>query len=212
MNNAFRNEQIIEWEKMIRDLFYEDVPNSRVWSNLDEIVEVLNFIGEAKRAENHTFLPDRGGLDLAGCSLSNEQHCIELDLGSFKRILKPKKLTFQILNDNFECAYFFLEADNLNITGNGSDVIYNRQELVEVSPGNYISRIHWESDEYNGRKLPEEARLVGRYFKSGSFAIFSKASEYNLTKGTYDGRHGDLTASDFKKYIQEVFQIEKRSN
>lgn len=201
-SQEFREKQLSLWEEMITSLFEGNTPLQKVWSDRQEIIEVLDYVGTHK-ALNHTFLPESGGLDLNGCGISNESQCIEMDLGGVY-IIKPKKLTFQWFEEaDYEWAYFMLEADTLDVTGVYENLSFKSEELVEIEKGKYISRNHWDSNEYNGRRLPEEARLVERY-TSGQFAIFSKASKYNGVSSAYDGRHDKVTPIAFKNYIEEI--------
>jgi hypothetical protein len=203
MRDEFRLEQLPKWEEMIKTLFNGDVPLEKEWHNLYDIVKVLDYVGKSSAA-NHTFLPNGGGLDLHGCTLSNEIGCIELNLGSIAHILKPKRLTFQLFcNAEYEWAYFLLETKTLDPSGVYESLAFNEEELVEISKGEYVERAYWDGGEYNGESLPDEARLVGRYL-GGSLATLSKASLYNKNTNTYDGRHSKLSPQEFKNHIQKV--------
>jgi hypothetical protein len=203
MKEEFRNEQLPKWKKMIQNLFNEDVPLSKEWHDPKDIVKVMDFVGK-NSALNHTFLPNGGGLDLHGCSFSNEEQCIELNLAGMGHVLKPKKLTFQwFANTDYEWAYFLLETETLKPSGVYEELFIGEEELVEISSGKYIERAYWDAGEFNGERLPKEARLIGRYL-SGSLVSFSKASLYNNNSRTYDGRHNKQSPELFKKYIQGV--------
>ncbi|MEN8699607.1 serine/threonine protein kinase [Bacillus infantis] len=203
MKDEFRNEQLPKWEEMIKTLFKREVPLENEWLDRGSINKVLDYIGTSQ-ALNHTFLPKGGGLDLHGCVISNEPDCLELNLGSIAHVLKPKRLIFYRFEDaDYEWAYFRLEADDLQSSGVYEELAFQEEELVEISPGEYIERAYWDAGEYYGQPLPKEARLIGRYL-NGSFVIFSKASLYNANTSTYDGRHNTVKADGFKKYIQEV--------
>lgn len=203
MNNEFRLTELPKWEKLIESLFGSELPLHREWSNYEDIIKILDTIGK-NEAENHTFLPNGGGLDLSACTNSKEHDCIELNLDSTTHIVKPEKLVFQRFEDgDLEWAYFFLEADELKSSGVYEDLLYSEEELVELSPGEYIERHFWDTGHYNGDTLSQNARLVSRHL-NGSFAIFSKASLYNANSSTYDGRHSKLKEKGFKNHIQEV--------
>lgn len=203
MKDEFRIEQLPKWEEMIKTLFNGEVPLNKEWHDREDIVEVLDFIGK-NNALNHTFLPQGGGLDLLGCTLSNENECIELNLDSIGHVLKPKRLIFQWFSDaDYEWAYFLLESELLQPSGVYEELLYPEEELVEISPGEYIQRGYWDAGEYYGKPLPKEARLIGRYLR-GSFVTFSKASLYNANTRTYDGRHNKQSVESFKNHIQEV--------
>ncbi|UQW96676.1 serine/threonine protein kinase [Rummeliibacillus sp. G93] len=197
----FREEQFPLWEAMLKELFENDVPFYKEWSTLNDIKNVLNFIGE-HRALNHTFMPEGGGEDLLSCTLSNEPNCIDMILGGIIHRVKPKKLTFHWFKDaEYQWGYFMLDTDQLEPTGIYDNVPFKFEEVVEVTNLHYIPRHHWDSGEYNGRDLPSSSRLVIRFI-SGKFAIFSKASTYNANSSTYDGRHDKFSVEEFANYIE----------
>ncbi|MFC0273587.1 serine/threonine protein kinase [Metabacillus herbersteinensis] len=203
MKDDFRDDQLPKWEDMIKTLFDGKVPLSKEWHGPQSIAKILDSIGH-NQALNHTFLPNGGGLDLHGCSLSNENECIELNLGGIGHVLKPKKLTFQWFpSAEYEWSYFLLETEKLKPTGVYEELLYDEEELVEIQPGEYVERSYWDAGEFNGEPLTKEARLVGRYL-SGSLAIFAKASLYNRNTNTYDGRHSKLSPDSFKNHIQDA--------
>ncbi|WP_214822299.1 MULTISPECIES: serine/threonine protein kinase [unclassified Exiguobacterium] len=203
MNDEFRSTELPKWEKMIKSLFGGELPLRKEWSNYEDIIKILDTIGK-NEAENHTFLPNGGGLDLSACTNSKENSCIELNLDSTKHIVKPEKLVFQRFEDGeLEWSYFFLETDELKPSGVYEDLLYSEEELVELFPGEYIDRYFWDTGYYNGDVLSKDARLVSRHL-NGSFVIFSKASLYNANSSTYDGRHSKLKEERFKNHIQEV--------
>ncbi|OMD21326.1 hypothetical protein BJP48_30110 [Paenibacillus odorifer] len=198
-NKEFRDSQLPEWEKLINYLFGSPTPENEVITDIKEIKKTLKKIAKSD-ASNHTFMPDSGGMDLTGCTKSEESGCLELDFDGITHIVKPKKLIFQSFPDvPLEWSYFNLIVDKLPPSGvyENDDDYY--EELTELYPNEYISRGYYDAGEYNGKPLPEDARVVLRYFK-GSFVIFSKASIYNLAdplKG-YNGTH--------EKYGEEMFE------
>jgi len=198
-----KEEQLGRWKEMIDSMFNNDVPLNKEWTYRDNIIHWLDYIG-GHDALNHTFLPDGGGLDLIGCSYANERDCIELNLGGMKHVLKPKKLTFQWFpNAKYEWAYFLLEADTLQPVF--PNPAFSEEEMVEISPAEYIERRYWDSGEYRGTPLPKSACLVARYIR-GNFVIFSKASLYNKNPETYDGRHDKMSPEGFKNHIEKVIE------
>ena len=88
----FKIENENDWKKIHQSIFGDSIPKHLEWTNIDDIIKVLNIIGSIPNS-NHLFLPDSGGLDLGGAKLSYEKGCIELDLGS-AYIVKPKALIF----------------------------------------------------------------------------------------------------------------------
>lgn len=199
MKDEYRNDQLIKWEKMLKDLFKGDIPLKREWHEPIEIIRVLNFIGK-NVADNHTFMPRSGGVDIEGCSLSNEKDCIEINFG-YNTVVKPKRLTFQYFeNADTEWAYFYLELNDLKKSEPYEDSESIMEEVVEVEPGEYLDRGMWE---YYRDELPDDARIVVRY-TSGNMVTFSKGSLYNMNSGTYDARHSKMGRDKFNKYIEEV--------
>lgn len=71
---------------------------------------------------------------------------------------------------------------------------------MRIHPGEYVTQSAWEDAEYNGAPLPDGAVPISRLLR-GSLVIFSTRSPYNLTTGTYDGRHDKVSEDDFRAYI-----------
>jgi len=192
-----------DWKQIHKEIFGIAIPNHFEWTNIDDIIKVLNIIGSFPNS-NHMFFPDGGGLDLQGASNSKEKNAIEL-LTGISYIVKPKKLVFEHIDNDFEWNYFRLETGDLKATGvyeSYSDD-FQQEELVELSPNHYIKRHYWDVGIYNDEPLPTTARLIVRFFK-GSFVIFKKSSIYNANSGTYDGRHEKLGEEGFKKHIKDA--------
>jgi len=210
----FRRKNLIQWEEFLKKLFENKIPAYCKWTSIDSIISVLNQIG-AEQELTHTFFPSGGGLDLTGAATSHERGCVELLFsGSNIKIVKPQSLSFHSFEDNYEWAYFRLETDCLELSGvyeydadESNSIIRCREELTEISPGNYIDRGFWDENEYEGEPLPDESRIVTRYL-NGAFVIFAKGSIYNIVPDTYDARHNKMNSEEFNKYIAN--QIQKK--
>lgn len=189
-----------EWEFILQKIFSNGIPEYSKWTNHSEIIKVLNKIGSYDNS-NHMFYPGGGGLDLRGSSKSFEKNCIEIKAASTE-ILSPKSLTFHSF-DNLDWSYFRIDLNEISQSGVYNYELEFDEELCEIGPLNYISRSHWDENEYNGERLPKGSRLVERRLK-GSQVIFGKTSPYNSHSSTYDGRHNDYSDEDFKKYIESV--------
>jgi hypothetical protein len=194
-----------DWKKIHNDIFGETIPEHWVWTNVDDIIAVLNKIGSVE-ASNHMFFPDSGGLDLEGAKRSNERGAIEL-LTGISYIVKPTKLVFEKIDENLEWNYFRLETDGLKPSGVYEEYPddFPQEEVVELYNGHYIERHFWDEEVYHDEPLPGSARIVVRYFK-GSFVIFKKTSIYNNNPSTYDGRHDKLGEEGFKEYIKAAYE------
>eukprot|EP01029_Cantina_marsupialis_P030161 TRINITY_DN80325_c0_g1_i1.p1 TRINITY_DN80325_c0_g1~~TRINITY_DN80325_c0_g1_i1.p1 ORF type:complete len:210 (+),score=30.61 TRINITY_DN80325_c0_g1_i1:193-822(+) len=202
MDYNFKKKNIKQWAELLEEVFGQNVPDSHEWKTIDEIVKVLNTVGKFK-GWNHMFLPGGGGYDLESCSLSHEQGCIELNTDS-PYIVKPKSLTFELIDFDLDKCYFRLELEESESFGFTTREECPFDKAVELNPHSYIPCYHWDNDMYNGEPLPKSARVVKKYLR-GSIVIFMKASEYNSQKGkygdSYNGQHTDMNADKFKHFI-----------
>lgn len=198
----FKLQNTKNWEGIHNELFGSEIPQRCQWNDRGEITNVLNIIGTVQ-SSNHMFLPNGGGLDLLGARRSNEPNCIELLLASSIMVIKPKSLTFEFIGGDLDLNYFYLECEEIQDSGiNPNQPDDNcMDEVVELSPLEYVHRSCWDESEYNEESLPKSARLVIRVLK-GSIAIFKKTSIYNKIKDTYDGRHLLMGPEQFKQYIE----------
>lgn len=196
----FAIENAKDWKKIHHDIFGTTIPFHYEWTDTHDIVTVLDKIASVENS-NHMFFPESGGLDLEGVSISYEKGAIEL-LASMPYIVKPRKLTFESIDDDLDWNYFRLEAKELIPSGVCKDLPKNalREEVLELSPGHYIDKQYWDKEKYDGRPLPSTARIVRRYF-IGTFVIFKKTSAYNNNPTTYDARHHKLSEEEFRKLI-----------
>lgn len=200
--------QASDWNFLNKQLFGSNPPESSSWRNINKIVEVLNIIGKAP-AYNHMLFHDKGGLDFSFAEVAAEENCIKLyDTLGFCYIVRPKKLYFEGFNENYRWNYFLLEFDELSpilSAGSHSDNEY----LVEDYPAHYVSAQYAQYGVYDyetGNPLPKGFQTVYRYIR-GKFLIVMKNGPYNGINGTYDGRHGDCSASEFRNYIECLLNL-----
>lgn len=209
----FREKNLKQWKTFLFDLFPGTIPKSFEWKSISEILFVLNKIGSQYNM-NHLFFPTGGGLDLTGAKSSYEEGCIELLFDELSYIVKPQSLCFESFGDEYEWAYFRLEADFLEPSGVYDELSRDLEELTEISPLEYVDRSIWDYGYYgtdedgNEIPLPDTARTIIRFF-SGSFVIFAKGSIYNRTSGTYDGRHNQMNSTEFRSHIEGVIEYLK---
>lgn len=197
--------QASDWNFLKKQLFGQYAPPSSSWSNLNHVIEILNIIGKTP-AYNHMLFHHQGGLDFSHAEPASENGCIKLyDTMGFCYIVKPKVLHFEGFDDSYDWNYFLLEFDELKpIIGNDSELDY--EYLVEDTPAHYVSAQYAQYGVYDydtGIPLPEKYQEVRRYTK-GKFLIVLKQGPYNSISGTYDGRHGDCSAREFRDYIQDL--------
>jgi len=196
----FYQQNKLDWIAIQKRIFPHGIPKSSEWTDLEDIVKVINVIGSIDNS-NHMFYPRSGGLDIKSAKLSHEYGCIEID-ATLIDILKPKRLLFESFDD-LNWSYFRLETYELEPSGVYDNEGAISEEVTELPDGRLIDRVYWDEDEYNGEDLPFGTRVVTRYL-NGSFVIFSKSSPYNLNSSTYDARHNKLTSEEFRTYIENV--------
>lgn len=217
-SRPFREINLLRWEKFIKWLFNEKIPDYIEWDAEEQIIEILN---KFEKGQNHTFLPGGGGLDLDGAVRSKEKGCIELILDGTNSIVKPKVLSFHSFGKYLEWAYFRLDCEALEPSGIYDDTYYKNdefylpyEELTEVGSGEYKDRYYIEElIELNGYdNIPKNIKLVTRYM-DGAFVIFAKGSTYNRISSTYDARHNKMSNEQFHAYIQgAVNHIMEKNN
>jgi hypothetical protein len=198
---SFYEENRQAWIDIQNRIFPAGIPEHFEWTELKDIISVLNTIGAIDNS-NHMFYPTGGGLDVESAKLSYENNCIEIYTG-LTDILKPKRLLFESFIDPI-WNYFRIETLELEPSGvYVKEEDFPSEELLEIETGKYISRSYWDEGEYLGHKLPYAARVLTRHLK-GAFVIFAKSSYYNRNSRTYDARHNKMSAEEFRVYIENV--------
>lgn len=205
--------QASDWNFLNKQLFGSISPESSTWKNADKIVAVLNIVGMTP-AYNHMLFSDHGGLDFCRAELASESGCINLyDTIGYCFVAKPKCLDYEGFNENYKWNYFLLELDKLNPIFKENDVV-SYEYLVEDIPAHYVSASCAQYGVYDYDTevpLPEGYKTVIRYMK-GKFLIVMKNGPYNHISGTYDGRHGLCSNSDFRDYIDKLVVLHSNIN
>ena len=217
MRDEFRAKNSAAWEAAIAPLGVAP-GQSRTWTGQSAIARVLDPVMGANL--NHSLLPGGGGLDFEAVGPSREPGCLEFTIGDrVAYIGRPKSLTFERLEADGE-SFFLLELDRLDPSGvypreeddleqedRGARRIRQSEELVELSPRDYVSRSVWDrgflryADDGSEIPLPRSARLANRWFK-GKVLIVAKSSLWNSVAETYDGRHNQMTSADIRSVIE----------
>ncbi|MCB8975947.1 MAG: protein kinase [Ardenticatenaceae bacterium] len=201
----FRKRNPLQWQDIQNKLFPMALPQRVVWADIEDIVEILNLISSFNSL-NHMLLPDKGGMDLLGASLGSESDTLELIIDDKAiYVVKPKRLMFESFGFDTEWNYFRLETEELEPTG----LTYtygDREVLVEIRSSYFVSRDEWEDDRDRDRKFPEDSRYVMRYIR-GDFLILQKTSHYNRSVYSYDGKYSQMSADEFRQYIEGKIQL-----
>lgn len=198
-----------DWKRLIDGLFPIAVPDRAKWEQPQQIIAVLNQIGSVQSV-NHLFFPDGGGADLLGAAAANERGLISLNCDGTSYYVKPESLSFESFGDqdDYQLSYFRLELTPIPDTGtypgfgqSGSIA----EELLELSPGQYVDRSSSDAGEHQGQPLPKDARVIVRLL-SGSMVIFQKSSLYNKIPATYDAPHDKVDGEQFRLEIAKLRQ------
>lgn len=203
----YRQISLGDWGALQNYLFAVNVPQRAIWSQIEDMVAVLNLLGQ-NAALNHMFGPDGGGLDLLGAMFSSESDCIELVFHpKVAEIVKPKRLIFEAFPGFSEWSYFRLETYELGPSGVYGSVT-NYEELLELDPAKYLDRTIYDggnlglNEDGDPIPLPRGARIVTRRFK-GSYVVFAKASHYNEIDN-YRGDHNKYSSDEFRDQIERI--------
>ena len=200
---------LLQWQDFQKNLFPISLPQHAFWSEIDEIVEILNRLGGIDSL-THMLFPSRGGLDLLGAKLGLEPGTIELVTSeSGVEVVMPKRLIFESFGHDSGWNYFRLETGGLEPMG-VVNPLRNSEHMIEVSPLEYISESDWYGDmEKTERKYPNTVRRINR-FTEGVFLIVQKRSLYNRSNTTYDGRHNKMDSEEFRVYILDKVNLFKQ--
>ncbi|GAG39329.1 unnamed protein product, partial [marine sediment metagenome] len=135
----FETENLIVWEKIIRELFPVAIPNNCLWKDIDSIISILNKISSIDNL-NHTLFPAGGGHDLTGAKRSSEKGCIEFSTPNSVRVVKPKVLEFNYFPNNTNWAYFRLETAGLKPITPNINPFFIKEKVTELEPGHYVEK------------------------------------------------------------------------
>lgn len=183
INASWSKENLMQWQEIQEQLFPKIIPTHAEWKNVEDIVNVLRLLGKYDSL-NHMFFPDFGGLDLTNATISHESYCIELICDDLIYIVKPKKLSFEYINDEAEWNYFLLETEKLEpISFEYSQQDDYTEEVYEKSSAQYISFEEFD----NMSKADIETfkpRRVCRYLKDHLYSFIRILSIISMCQNT----------------------------
>lgn len=199
--------QISDWDFLNNCLFKDTKPHSACWTNIDDILHVLNTI-KSVPAMNHMML-ERGGLDFDLAEKAPEKNWIYITVNGFRLLACPACLHFESFED-IRWNYFLLELKE------SEPVLSNKnewcEELIEDTPAHYVDATDSVYGVYSyegGKRLSSDYKVVTRYIK-GKFLIVLKYGLYNGIGSAYDGRQKDCSAVEFRNYMDNMVETVKR--
>lgn len=206
INLNFHLRNNIEWYEITSKLFPINVPYKAIWTKQDDIINILNLLCKYKSLA-YVFLP-RGGMHYKSVKKYKENPFIEFDMG-YNCLFPAKSLTFYSVGNDCEWNYFRLDSYDyikpIFLKDIPDDITESKEELTELSPGNYAPYEVWEYEEdFEGYSPTEKMRKICRYYR-GSFVFFNTRSPYNLESSTHD-RHSLFSKDEFEFYIKGCSQ------
>jgi hypothetical protein len=193
-----------QWTAHFEQLLPKPWPSRVEWRRLEDIVAVLERLGQTCWSANYLFLPEGGGIELLGAEKDAEAGCLQLHAGNSVYIGRPTSLACFAFARAPELSYYDLELDRL--TPITEDPDENRESVRRRYPT--LREIEFRDPDQpatlatvHSRRSIEAARLFG-----GRIVIFGKDCPYNLDSSTDDGRHERMGREGFHKYIERAAQ------
>ena len=207
-SEEFKQHCAVSWKQLIDQLFPAGVPAHAEWTDIPEVVRVLNHMC-AIPGINALFLPHSGWLEIYGAFLGKESGQIELETNadphhSQRRVCRVAKLTFESFDnpDDYQFSYFRIQTAPLAILHNEYMMPGNMQEEVtELGTGEYASRSIWDNRfDNDDAPLPHAARHIVRIL-GGSMVLVQKMGNYAQASGTDDGFHEEFSENEFREMM-----------
>ena len=207
INHNWDRENLLQWIEIQRRIFPIYEPDRAEWVGLERMVGVLNMLG-TYQSLNHLFFPNGGGLDLTGAVMAREDGFLELHCGGLIYTLRPKRLLYERVSDDFQWNYFRLEVEETDAISEDFRTDSYMEEFGELTEGDGNIRLIpiSELDEMSREEsVKYKARHIARFLK-GSMVVFHKNSLYNMLITQYKGEHDKVQADDFREHIMSCSQ------
>lgn len=204
INHNWDRENLLQWIEIQHRLFPQYEPDRAVWADVERTTQVLNLLG-SYQSLNYMFFPNGGGFDLTGATPAKEDGCIELNCDGPVFVVRPKRLVFERISDDFQWNYFRLEIEEQSCFSE----IFRTDEYMEeygelIEGGGSIRLIPISEFNEMAREdvIRTKARHVSRFLK-GSFVIFHKNSLYNNLISPKKGEHDKMSSEDFRMQVSD---------
>jgi serine/threonine-protein kinase len=206
-----KKEFLVKWEEKLSALFRGEIPTNAEWTNPADIACVFQAM---QGTDTYFFQPGDGGVELQASRVTIDGLLEWSDdddpLDTYAFIVKPLRLIFWNPGAHTHEASFVLEVDAMAARcPSGQTTEVGVEECVELSKDSFAPRNAWDSGEYQGKPLPDSARLIRRATRKARFALFSKGSLYNSLKNSdfdaYNAYHNDPVV--FEKIVANLASI-----
>lgn len=203
-DDSFSQQSKATWDSVHLELFGEVIPEEKVWTDLIDILHVLNVIGRAHNS-NYIYTPNGGDVQLRSAKESAEPNCIELSFVD-PAVVSPYILIFQSFGKNKQWNYFRLVTHTMEPSGAHPKEYYKSnmkysESVIQVTPLYYSISKDWDED---GSRVDfaERKSTINRYYKGGDFVVFSYFSPFNKIWDKKPGIHQRLCDKGFKRFIK----------
>ena len=145
---------------------------------------------------------------MTGAVMAREDGFLELHCGGLIYTLRPKRLLYERVSDDFQWNYFRLEVEETDAISEDFRTDSYMEEFGELTEGDGNIRLIpiSELDEMSREEsVKYKARHIARFLK-GSMVVFHKNSLYNMLITQYKGEHDKVQADDFREHIMSCSQ------
>lgn len=189
-NKEYKERNTYEWKDAIDVIFPVSIPMSCMWTDIDDIFNVLTVIFQNYDQLNHCFYPAYGGNDFYKISISsNGEYLVIND----NLLVKPKTLYFELTND-IDWSYFQLEI--MKQSPINTENVHRLEEVV------FFNADFSQESEFEGTDFNEYSRCL-----EGSFIITKKTSNINFLEGdlnAYNAIHSEMSREEYRDFMLKL--------
>ena len=152
----FVKEDNIRVEKALAKVFYANAPDYAEWSNIEDIVCILNSIVEGGNLNRAILM--FGWDDIKSVTHAKERNCIELVTGSTNKVVPIEKLVYRKrFYKDLDLSYFWIQSKKKKPLYNESDE-YMVESLAQFESGEYQPYEVFDNWDYYSENYDEEVK------------------------------------------------------
>lgn len=152
----FVKEDNIRVEKALAKVFYANAPDYAEWSNIEDIVCILNSIVEGGNLNRAILM--FGWDDIKSVIHAKERNCIELVTGSTNKVVPIEKLVYRKrFYKDLDLSYFWIQSKKKKPLYNESDE-YMVESLAQFESGEYKPYEVFDNWDYYSENYDEEVK------------------------------------------------------